>query len=219
VTYGTTRIAVYEELKHQALSGEVRLTTPVLVLIASTSGFIGAVAGTPSDIANIRMQKDRLLAPEVRRNYRNVLDAWGQMYATQGLRAFSNGLWLNCFRCAVMTSSQLASYDAFKNLLVRSLGLRSDDPLTHFSASVLASLVATTLCSPMDVIRTRMMSSATGGSLGMVLGGLARAEGYSWVFRGWTPSFARLGPQTVATLVLLEQHRRIYRLIKGYEDA
>lgn len=67
----------------------------------------------------------------------------------------------------------------------------------------------------MDVIRTQMMSSAQGGSFRKVVGRLLSELGYSWIFRGWTPSFARLGPQTIATLVLLEQHRRLYRAWKG----
>jgi len=34
-----------------------------------------------------------------------------------------------------------------------------DNVTTHFSASLLAGLVATTVCSPFDVIKTRIMNS------------------------------------------------------------
>lgn len=216
VTYGTARIAIYEELKNCATTSEKSLSIPVLGMMAAVSGFIGAIFGTPSDIANIRMQNDKSLPIQHRRNYRHVFDAWYQMKRHEGWRAFIQGIWPNCFRSGIMTASQLASYDTFKGLLQRIGGTNEEKPLIHFSASLLASLVATTVSNPMDVIRTQLMSSSEKGSVLKIVRGLFAAEGIRWVFRGWTPSFVRLGPQTIATLVFLEQHKRIYRnLITG----
>lgn len=217
VTYGASRIALYEELKQSANKSE-KPTTAMLTMMAATSGFVGAIFGTPSDIANIRMQNDRALPIQRRRNYKNVLDAWVQMKRHEGWRAFAQGLWPNCFRCGIMTASQLASYDTFKELLQRWSSLSGESPVIHISASLLASLVATSISSPMDVIRTQLMSSSKRVSVLRIVTNLTRSEGYRWVFRGWTPSFVRLGPQTIATLVALEQHKRIYRLIKSGGD-
>jgi dicarboxylate transporter 10 len=114
-----------------------------------------------------------------------------------------------------MTTSQLASYDSFKGLLMSRLAARPDSALTQLAAFVLSSLVATTLCNPMDVARTQLMrSSGKKGALAIVKG-LTRQEGLSRVFRGWVLSFVRLGPQTVLTLVLLEQHRKVFSYFKG----
>lgn len=214
VTYGASRIALYEELKRSANKSEKPISTPMLTMMAAASGFVGAIFGTPSDIANIRMQNDRSLPLHQRRNYNHVLDAWIQMKRQGGWRAFIQGLWPNCFRCGIMTASQLASYDTFKTLLQRWSGGNGESPVIHISASLLASLVATSISSPMDVIRTQLMSSSKRVSVLRIVTDLTRAEGYRWVFRGWTPSFVRLGPQTIATLVALEQHKRIYRLVK-----
>ncbi|KAJ5098888.1 hypothetical protein N7532_005889 [Penicillium argentinense] len=217
VTYGTSRIAFYEEMKQTAKSSNQPLTTPILGTMAAVSGFLGAIFGTPSDIANVRMQNDRSLPPQQRRNYQNVLDAWVQMKRNEGWRSFRQGLWPNCFRSGIMTASQLASYDSFKRLLTQLSGKSDDNPLTHFSASLLASLVATSISSPMDVIRTQLMSSSSNASVYQAVRDLIRSEGHRWLFRGWTPSFVRLAPQTIATLVLLEQHKRIYRALKVEE--
>lgn len=179
--------------------------------MAAVSGFIGAIFGTPSDIANIRMQNDQSLPMQHRRNYRHVFDAWYRMKQYEGWRAFVQGIWPNCFRSGIMTASQLASYDAFKRLLQKLGDTSEEKPLIHFSASLLASLVATTVSNPMDVIRTQLMSSSKSVSVVTIVRGLFAAEGIWWVFRGWTPSFVRLGPQTIATLVFLEQHKRLYR--------
>ncbi|KAJ5656001.1 hypothetical protein N7507_007951 [Penicillium longicatenatum] len=218
VTYGTSRIALYEELKLSAKKSDQPLTVPILAIMAAVSGFAGAIIGTPSDIANVRMQNDRSLAVQNRRNYKNVFDAWIQMKRHEGWRAFTQGLWTNCFRSGIMTASQLASYDAFKRLLQSIANTNEERPSIHFSASVLASLVATSISSPMDVIRTQLMNSSQKKSVLNIVRQLTRDEGFRWLFRGWTPSFIRLGPQTTATLVALEQHKRIYRLIKTGRD-
>lgn len=125
-----------------------------------------------------------------------------------------------------MTTSQLASYDAFKGVISKhTTTLGEGDVGTHLLASGGAGLVATTVCSPVDVIKTRVMSSSTnttntdGGtkkkeSLWRLVRRVQRAEGAMWMWRGWVPSFVRLGPHTVATFLFLEQHRKIYRRLK-----
>lgn len=130
-----------------------------------------------------------------------------------------------------MTTSQLASYDAFKGLVLRWRGGEGEgDVSTHLVASAAAGFVATTVCSPVDVIKTRVMSASAeaggkggdGGkeekkkkeSLLKLLRRVQRAEGAMWMWRGWVPSFVRLGPHTVATFLFLEQHKKIYRGLK-----
>lgn len=161
------------------------------------------------------MQNDSTLPPEKRRNYRNVFDAWRQMGKEPGgARNFSRGVWANSTRAAIMTASQLAAYDSFKDLLIKT-GYSSDNLFTHFTASALAGLVATTLCSPVDVLKTQIMKSSDAQPIMTLIKDNFAADGPKWMLRGWVPSFTRLGPQTVATFVILEQHRTIYRWFKG----
>ena len=66
-----------------------------------------------------------------------------------------------------------------------------------------------------------MSSGGSGGRReGVVnlLGRIYREEGLTWMFRGWVPSFVRLGPHTIATFLFLEQHKRLYRLWVGVKD-
>ena len=94
----------------------------------------------------------------------------------------------------------------------------ADDPKTHFAASVAAGFVATTVCSPVDVLKTRLMSAKQREGLWALLKGVWRREGFAWMFKGWVPSFVRLGPHTVVTFLALEQHKKIYRQLKKQED-
>lgn len=210
--YGTTRFGLYEVFKtYRQNTTQQAPAISTLIPIAALSGFIGGIVGNPADLANVRMQSDSGLPVSSRRNYKSVFDAWIRMGREEGWQCFTRALWPNAVRAALMTASQLASYDGFKTVLTQHLAMADGAP-TQFIASALASLVATTACSPVDVIKTRMMSSRTSLSIVSLIFEITRTEGLAWVFRGWVPSFVRLGPQTIATLLLLEQHKRIFRL-------
>lgn len=208
--YGTTRFAIYDAFKKTTTNDNL----PALIAYASLSGFIAGFVGNAADLANVRMQNDSTLPAAQRRNYRNVLDAWVQMGREKGVAGYFRGVWANATRAAIMTSSQLAAYDAFKDALIAKAGMK-DNLLTHFSASTLAGLVATTLCSPIDVLKTQIMKASDSRPImALVRENFAR-DGPAWMLRGWVPSFTRLGPQTIATFIILEQHRKLYRIFLG----
>ncbi|KAK4252009.1 mitochondrial carrier domain-containing protein [Corynascus novoguineensis] len=226
ITYSTTRFGIYEELKTRFSSRKTDSVTgkpkppslPTLVAMASASGFIGGIAGNAADVLNVRMQHDAALPPQQRRNYAHALDGLARMVREEGIASVFRGVWPNSARAAAMTASQLASYDVFKRTLLR-LTPMQDNLATHFSASFLAGVVAATVTSPVDVIKTRVMS-ATGGDHGVVrvLREVYAKEGMRWMFKGWVPSFLRLGPQTICTFLFLESHRKIYRKIHGIAE-
>ncbi|KAL4868852.1 mitochondrial carrier domain-containing protein [Aspergillus spectabilis] len=222
LTYGTTRIATYETLKSHLPPTQTNPLT--LTLAATLSGILGAIPGNASDLANTRMQNDSSLPPHLRRNYTHVLDAWRQMYRSEGIWWFTRGMGPNCARCGAMTACQLGSYDYFKTLLLDSplkVNFGVGDGVVQGLSSVMAAFVATSVCSPADVVKTRLMGISSGGggkgggSVVGVVAELMRREGLNWVVRGWVPSFIRLGPQTVVTLVMLEEHKRLYRKMYG----
>ncbi|KAG8531058.1 uncharacterized protein KY384_004415 [Bacidia gigantensis] len=186
--------------------------------MASTSGFLGGIAGNPADVLNVRMQNDRSLPEAQRRNYKNAVDGLIRMSKEEGWRALFRGVGANSMRAVLMTASQLASYDSFKKLLREKVGMQ-DGVSTHFTASFLAGFVATTVCSPVDVIKTRVMSASEKEGIVELLTRIYREEGVKWTFRGWVPSFIRLGPHTIATFMFLEQHKKLYRQWKGLDSC
>lgn len=216
ITYSTTRFGVYEELKQRATTDSSTPGMPLLAAMAATSGFIGGIVGNPADVLNVRMQHDASLPVADRRNYKNAVDGLIRMSKEEGLKSLFRGVWPNSMRAVLMTVSQLASYDTFKQSLIQYTPL-GDGLTTHFTASFAAGFVATTVCSPVDVIKTRVMSSQENKSLGKLLADVYKLEGAGWMFRGWVPSFIRLGPQTIATFIFLEQHKKFYRKFKGVE--
>ena len=226
LTYSTVRFGVYEDLKsrfHPAPSPSNpsgRSTLAQLVLMSSAAGFLGGIAGNPGDVLNVRMQSDFAKPIDKRRNYKHALDGLVRMIREEGPASLTRGIWPNSARALLMTSSQLASYDMIKQTMTHRFHM-ADNITTHFVSSLAAGFVATTICSPVDVVKTRIMSMTAGGKIGILafLQSTMRREGWGWMFRGWVPSFVRLGPQTIATMLFFEQHKKLYRKFKTDRDT
>ncbi|KAK5997877.1 Mitochondrial dicarboxylate transporter [Cladobotryum mycophilum] len=219
LTYSTVRFGVYEEIKARYMrkhSGK-EPSFPALVAMAVSSGFLGGIAGNFADVINVRMQHDAALPPAERRNYKHAVDGMIRMARDEGALSWFRGWLPNSCRAAVMTAGQLATYDTFKRLLLDYTPM-GDTLMTHFSASFLAGLAAATATSPIDVIKTRVMSSSHKHDIIRLVRDINRTEGIRWMFKGWVPSFLRLGPHTICTFIFLESHRKVYRKVKGLEE-
>jgi dicarboxylate transporter 10 len=208
-----TRFGVYETLKDRVTTAEKKPSFLTLVGMASISGFLGGFAGNPGDILNVRMQNDAALPPEQRRNYKHAIDGVIRMAREEGVGSLWKGVLPNSSRAVLMTVGQLATYDGFKRTLLEYTPLK-DGLSTHFTASFLAGFVATTICSPVDVIKTRVMSSNEKHNIIKLVRDITKTEGIRWMFKGWVPSFIRVGPHTILTFLFLEQHKKIYRQMK-----
>ncbi|KAK9474244.1 mitochondrial carrier domain-containing protein [Dipodascopsis tothii] len=214
VTYSTTRFGAYEKMKGWATGGHPDVKPPVYLLLpmAMISGWAGGIVGNPADIINVRMQNDRSLPAAQRRNYKNALDGLRRMVVEEGPRSLFRGWVPNTTRGVLMTASQVVSYDEFKKILVSSMHMDEKSTATHFLGSMLAGLVATTVCSPVDVVKTRIMNAKDKQHSALtILRDAVRSEGILFAFRGWLPAFVRLGPHTIVTFIVLEQ-LKIYRL-------
>lgn len=82
-----------------------------------------------------------------------------QIYSKEGFSAFFRGLGPNVTRAMLMNASQLASYDFFKQFLLRT-GYFKDNMVTHFNAGLMAGFVATAICSPTDVLKSRVRGNS-----------------------------------------------------------
>ncbi|KAL0075580.1 mitochondrial carrier domain-containing protein [Phycomyces blakesleeanus] len=220
-TYSTVRFGAYDKLKYQFTSNNEKLSIWKMLLCSSAAGAMGGACGNPGDIINVRMQNDGSLAPNMRRNYKHALDGVVRMTREEGLGSLFRGIGPNMNRAILMTSSQCVSYDLFKDYVLRYTPM-TDGLSTHFLSSLLTALVATTICSPVDVVKTRVMaahSGETGLSAMGITSQMLRVEGLSSFFRGWTPAFVRLGPQTIITFVVMEQFKKWSDMIQDREIA
>eukprot|EP00252_Welwitschia_mirabilis_P006722 TRINITY_DN17620_c0_g1_i1.p1 TRINITY_DN17620_c0_g1~~TRINITY_DN17620_c0_g1_i1.p1 ORF type:complete len:315 (+),score=9.52 TRINITY_DN17620_c0_g1_i1:832-1776(+) len=218
--YSTTRMGLYEMLKEKWSDGASKNSLPLAKKIVAglTAGAIGAAVGNPADVAMVRMQADGRLPVEQRRNYSSVADAIARMARQEGVTSLWRGSSLTIQRAMLVTASQLASYDQFKESILRNQIL-ADGLGTHVTASFGAGFVAAVASNPVDVIKTRIMNmkSAEPGKPAPYSGALdcavktVKAEGPMALYKGFIPTVTRQGPFTVVLFVTLEQVRKLLK--------
>lgn len=217
--YSTTRMGLYDMMKKKWSDPNSATGMPLTRKIAAglTAGGIGAVVGNPADVAMVRMQADGRLPPAQRRNYKSVVDAISKMVKDEGVISLWRGSSLTVNRAMLVTASQLASYDQFKEMILEK-GVMRDGLGTHVTASFAAGFVAAVASNPVDVIKTRVMNMKVepgvappySGALDCVLK-TVRAEGPMALYKGFVPTISRQGPFTVVLFVTLEQVRKLLK--------
>ena len=87
--------------------------------------------------------------------------------------------------------------------------------LLHIIASLVSGFCATTACAPADLVKTRIMCDPNHllykNPIDCVIK-TVKHDGPLALFRGWTPSYARLGPHFIVAFPLLEQMRKLFGL-------
>lgn len=99
---------------------------------------------------------------------------------------------------------QLAFYDEFKTQLISS-GYFKDTFFTHFTASMGAGLIATTITMPADVVKTLLMNAKPGELNGIIHTAkeVLKADPFG-LFKGFWPRYIRLGPFTILSFVFMK---------------
>lgn len=212
-SYTTCRMGVYTSLiEHMSVDG--RTTFAVQLASGLTAGAVGAFVGTPAEVSLVRMTADGRLPMDQRRNYKNVFNAMARIVREEGFRALWTGCTPTIGRAMVVNMCQLASYSQAKQKLVAS-GYFEEGFLMHFTASMISGLTTTAASMPVDIAKTRLQNMKGDkpqykGTLD-VLAKVIKNEGFFQLWRGFLPYYARLGPHTVITFVLLEQMNTLYK--------
>ncbi|EIW75486.1 mitochondrial carrier [Coniophora puteana RWD-64-598 SS2] len=201
MSYSLCRFWAYDESKKMIGANQPDSAPWKLPAAGMMAGSIAGVVGNPGG--------DFAKPPEKRFNYKHCLDALFRMVREEGPSSLARGVGPNVFRSVLMNSSQLASYDFFKSELLKTPYF-SDNMACHFTASLAAGTIATTVCSPADVLKSRIMNASGPGSsstIGVIKQSLAN-EGAMFMFKGWLPAWTRLQPTTILIFLTLEQLKR-----------
>lgn len=214
-SYTTVRMGLFNSLVERfAVDGKASFIVQLSSGLAA--GAAGAFCGTPAEVALIRMTADGRLPLEQRRNYANVFNALARIVREEGFRALWTGCSPTIARSMLVNMCQLTSYSQAKQRLVAT-GYFHEGILLHFCASMISGLITTAASMPVDIAKTRLQNMKTidgkpeyRGTID-VLGKVIKNEGFFCLWRGFTPYYARLGPHTVLTFVILEQLNTAYK--------
>ncbi|RXK41793.1 hypothetical protein M231_01028 [Tremella mesenterica] len=217
MTYSMTRFAAYDWAKGVVHKGPGPPPGYKMALAGCIAGTLAGIVGNPAELIMVRMQADKAKPVSDRYNYRNSIQGIYRMTRDEGLVSWTRGMVPNVYRSIFTNMSQLASYDYFKRELSHR-GILQEGPFLHFFASLGAGTVATTVCSPMDVLKSRIMNAHGAGTTSMmeVIRTSLAKEGPMFVFKGWVPAWTRLQPTTILIFLTLEQMRKA---VDGYRSS
>eukprot|EP01122_Echinamoeba_exundans_P001429 TRINITY_DN11488_c0_g1_i1.p1 TRINITY_DN11488_c0_g1~~TRINITY_DN11488_c0_g1_i1.p1 ORF type:complete len:313 (-),score=87.17 TRINITY_DN11488_c0_g1_i1:73-975(-) len=208
-TYTTTRLGVFQWLedtyKAKQKPGEQSSFFAKLAM-GMTAGGIGAMVGTPAEVALIRMTSDGRLPVAERRGYKNVFDAMIRIIREEGLLTLWRGWQPTVARAMILNAAQLGVYSQAKQVFVSKAGLK-DGILVHSLASLVSGFVSTAVSMPVDITKTRLQTMKNNEYKGTIdcLVKTVKNEGFFSLWKGFTPYFLRLGPHTIITFIVLEQ--------------
>ncbi|SPQ24642.1 7333c80e-d49b-4329-a580-969142c3272c [Thermothielavioides terrestris] len=192
-TYSTARFGLYSVLSQQLQkrSGASKLSTTSTIVCAGVAGGLAGMVGNPTEVILVRMCADAAKPSAERFRYSDAITGLYRIGKEEGIKVFGRGLSANIVRSVLMNVSQIAPYAAAKRAILSRTQLQ-DDIRTHALASLFAGTVATTVCAPADVLKSRIQSAAKGSSVMQVIGEGLRVEGPKFLMKGWTPAWLRL---------------------------
>lgn len=180
-------------------------------LSACCAATITATAVTPLNMLKVRTQ----LAKSGQREAppKGVWRGLRHIAKTEGARALFNGLGPQVLLSS-HTTIQVALYECIKREVWGQNA--SDIPISGVVASsAISKGVASAICNPLEVIRTRTQDQKARGSLdyrsmGAAFQTLWRAEGIHGMYRGVAVNMCRVIPTTVVAFVLYESFIKIF---------
>ncbi|KAI9033413.1 mitochondrial carrier domain-containing protein [Hyaloraphidium curvatum] len=202
--YTSVRVAMFESLKrwHASRTGsDGRPPLPALLAFGFVSGAAGQAVAVPLDLAKIRMVADPRANPTLGAALRTAVGAGPRGLFRGGLPAVQ--------RAAIVNLGELATYDAAKARVVPLAG--GDNLAAHVGAAICSGLVSSLLSTPADVVKTRLMAQDPSNPRYVgawdCLWRTWGEEGLRGLYRGFWPTWARLGPWQLCFWVSYERLR------------
>ncbi|KAF7237900.1 Mitochondrial uncoupling protein 2 [Varanus komodoensis] len=218
MSFASVRIGLYDSVKQFYTKGSEHAGIGSRLLAGCTTGAMAVAVAQPTDVVKVRFQAQARM--EGSRRYQGTLDAYKTIAREEGLRGLWKGTSPNITRNALVNCTELVTYDLIKDTLL-TYNLMTDNLPCHFTSAFGAGFCTTVIASPVDVVKTRYMNSAPGqyGSAVKCALAMLRKEGPLAFYKGFTPSFLRLGSWNVVMFVTYEQLKRGLMAARGSREA
>ncbi|KAK9053411.1 hypothetical protein SSX86_030045 [Deinandra increscens subsp. villosa] len=132
----------------------------------------------------------------VRGEQKHLIELIQSIAASQGIKGFWKGNFVNILRTAPFKAINFYAYDKYRSQLLKLTGNQETTNYERFIAGAAAGITATILCIPMDTIRTKMVAPG-GEALGSVIGAfrhMIQTEGFFSLYKGLVPSIISMAP-------------------------
>jgi len=219
ICFASVRIGCYDSVKQAytnffyggKLPAEGSTNITIRILAGITTGGGAVCFAQPTDVVKIRMQAQQRGGLQAGTRYRGTFHAYQTIAKTEGFRGLWKGVLPNITRNATVNAAELVAYDIVKESILRRR-LMTDNMPCHFVSAFGAGFCATVVASPVDVVKTRYMNSAKDIYRGATHCAVVMyREGGMWAFyKGFMPSFVRLGSWNIVMFVTFEQLKRFF---------
>ncbi|XP_044226707.1 mitochondrial uncoupling protein 2-like [Thunnus albacares] len=208
MSFASVRIGLYDSMKQFYTRGTDSAGIVTRLMAGCTTGAMAVAFAQPTDVVKVRFQAQVRLADGVRR-YNGTLDAYKTIARDEGVRGLWKGCMPNITRNAIVNCAELVTYDLIKEVILK-YDIMTDNLPCHFTAAFGAGFCTTIVASPVDVVKTRYMNSHSGqynSAINCALN-MLRHEGPTAFYKGFMPSFLRLGSWNIVMFVTYEQIKR-----------
>ncbi|XP_037120921.1 mitochondrial brown fat uncoupling protein 1 [Syngnathus acus] len=219
VCFASVRIGLYDNVRDFYTGGTPNASVLMRILAGCTTGAMAVSFAQPTDVVKVRFQAQMNL-DGVARRYSGTMQAYKHIFQNEGLRGLWKGTLPNITRNALVNCTELVTYDLIKEAILRHK-LMSDNLPCHFVSAFGAGFVTTVIASPVDVVKTRYMNSPPGQYRSAIncAWTMMTKEGPTAFYKGFVPSFLRLGSWNVVMFVSFEQIKRAMMVTKKRFDA
>ncbi|XP_072231433.1 dicarboxylate carrier UCP2-like [Leuresthes tenuis] len=219
MSFASVRIGLYDSMKQFYTRGSDNAGIVARLMAGCTTGAMAVTFAQPTDVVKVRFQAQVRLT-EGERRYTGTLDAYKTIARDEGVRGLWKGCMPNITRNVIVNCAELVTYDTIKELILK-YGLMTDNLPCHFTAAFGAGFCTTIVASPVDVIKTRFMNSASGQYSSAINCALTmvRNEGATAFYKGFMPSFLRLGSWNIVMFVTYEQLKRSMTRAQQYWES
>ena len=220
------RLGLYETLKNltKNYTSLQENYTPLNIIKASLSGFLGGYMGTPFQLIKTRIQSNSYGDVNFKYQYTGVINGLVSIYKEGGLRTLYSGANIFGLRTCIGSSVQLPMYDLFKDTFIK-MKIFNNDFSIYIASSFGASILASLAMNPFDCISTRIFNQKYDHGKGLLYTSISdcfiktvKAEGINGLYKGLTAQIARLAPHSILGLTFLEHLKKSSNKLKSFKS-
>jgi len=218
VVYTGARLGLYDVFTDMAKTpGEKSLPFAKTCFCAISAGGLAAIAGTPADLALIRMQTNAMLPAEQQIAYRGVHHALALIWKEGGFLGMFKGAAPTSVRAMGLNLGMLGGNTQAKEILHTYGGLEKNSSLCVFGASAIAGFFASAFSLPFDFVKTQVQKQkpdANGvlpykGSIDCAMK-MLKSGGPLRFYAGFPTYYMRIAPHAMITLIAQDQVKKMW---------
>lgn len=212
VPYGMITFGLYETIKTEVFAKRFPAVPKSLAIVLSAciGDSVGSLALTPAEVVKSKTQAGL---------YKNSMAAVRSIAKKGGMRGFYQGYGAALSRDLPFRAIQLTLYEHSRQRYSSWVARRHHRDMTAVENLLMGAAcgsITAGFTTPLDVIRTRMMSQSPGAGAAYAsafdcFSKTVQAEGFMSLYKGIVPRIALIGPSAAIFFVAYEQSKSWFR--------